>query len=44
VLVFLSVVGGILVFGAAGLILGPVALTITTELLEISTRRAAKLT
>ncbi len=40
VLTFLSVVGGILVFGPAGLILGPVALTITTELLEISSRRA----
>ncbi len=35
VLAFISVVGGIIVFGPAGLILGPVALTITTVLLEI---------
>ncbi len=34
VLAFISVVGGILVFGPAGLILGPVALTITKVLLE----------
>ncbi len=33
VLVFISVVGGLMVFGPAGLILGPVALTITTVLL-----------
>ena len=33
VLVFLSIVGGVLLFGAAGLILGPVVLTITRELL-----------
>jgi predicted PurR-regulated permease PerM len=35
VLAFLSIVGGLLVFGAAGLILGPVVLTITRELLGI---------
>lgn len=35
ILAFISVVGGLLFFGPAGLILGPVALTITTELLEI---------
>jgi predicted PurR-regulated permease PerM len=35
VMAFISVVGGIIVFGPAGLILGPVALTITTVLLEI---------
>ncbi|MCX6937245.1 MAG: AI-2E family transporter [Verrucomicrobia bacterium] len=34
VLVFISVVGGLIVFGAVGLILGPVALTITLALLE----------
>lgn len=35
VLVFISVVGGLVVFGAAGLILGPVVLTVTTVLLEV---------
>lgn len=34
VLAFISVVGGLMLFGSAGLILGPVALTITTVLLE----------
>ena len=34
-LTFLSVVGGLLLFGPAGLILGPVVLTITISLLEI---------
>jgi predicted PurR-regulated permease PerM len=34
-LVFISVVGGILLFGSAGLILGPVILTVTIGLLEI---------
>lgn len=34
VLAFMSVVGGLILFGPAGLILGPVALTVTTELLE----------
>lgn len=34
VLVFISVVGGLIVFGASGLILGPVTLTITLALLE----------
>jgi predicted PurR-regulated permease PerM len=34
-LVFISVVGGLMLFGAAGLILGPLALTLTTGLLEI---------
>jgi predicted PurR-regulated permease PerM len=33
-LVFMSIVGGIFVFGAAGLVLGPVVLTATTVLLE----------
>jgi predicted PurR-regulated permease PerM len=35
VLAFMSVVGGLLLFGAAGLILGPVALTVTLVMLEI---------
>lgn len=35
VLAFISIVGGLLVFGAAGLILGPVVLTITALLLEV---------
>lgn len=34
VLAFLSVVGGLILFGPAGLILGPVVLTITTFLLQ----------
>ncbi len=42
VLVFLSVVGGLLLFGTCGLILGPVVLTITTELLEIWHKRVAR--
>jgi predicted PurR-regulated permease PerM len=39
-LAFISVVGGLILFGPAGLILGPVALTITTVLLEIWRHRA----
>ena len=35
VLAFMSVVGGLILFGSAGLILGPVALTITMELLSV---------
>jgi len=35
VLAFLSVVGGLMLFGPAGLILGPLTITITTMLLEI---------
>lgn len=35
VLVFISIVGGLFVFGAAGLILGPMLLTATTVLLEV---------
>lgn len=38
VLAFMSVVGGLLLFGAAGLILGPIVLTVTTVLLEIWSR------
>lgn len=41
VLVFTSVVGGVMLFGPAGLILGPVALTVTTVLLETWRSRAA---
>ena len=40
VLAFISVFGGLILFGVAGLILGPVALTVTTVLLEIWTDRA----
>ena len=43
VLAFISVVGGLIVFGPAGLILGPVALTITGVLLEIWRHRAVDL-
>jgi predicted PurR-regulated permease PerM len=35
VLAFMSVVGGLILFGPSGLILGPVALTVTMELLGI---------
>lgn len=35
VLIFLSVVGGLILYGAAGLILGPVTLTITIALLKV---------
>ncbi|HPX89368.1 MAG TPA: AI-2E family transporter [Methylophilaceae bacterium] len=41
VLAFMSVVGGLLVFGAAGLILGPVTLTITITLLDIWAKRTS---
>jgi predicted PurR-regulated permease PerM len=39
--VFVSVVGGVIAFGASGIVLGPVILSITTELLEVWHRRAA---
>ncbi|HNV88789.1 MAG TPA: AI-2E family transporter [Methylotenera sp.] len=35
ILAFMSIVGGLLLFGPAGLILGPVTLTVTIALLEI---------
>ncbi len=35
ILAFLSVLGGIILFGAAGIILGPVTLTVTIALLQI---------
>ena len=41
VFVCMSVVGGLILFGPAGLILGPVILTITTVLLEIWRSRTA---
>jgi predicted PurR-regulated permease PerM len=40
-LVFVSVVGGLIVFGATGLVLGPVTLTATTFLMEIWSARSA---
>ena len=40
VVAFISIVGGLTVFGPAGLILGPVAYTVTRHLLEIWTRRS----
>lgn len=39
VLAFMSVVGGLILFGPAGLVLGPVVLTVTTVLLEIWSSR-----
>ena len=39
VLAFISVVGGLIIIGASGLILGPIMLTITMVLLEIWTLR-----
>jgi predicted PurR-regulated permease PerM len=41
VLAFMSMVGGVILFGPAGLILGPVVLTVTAVLLEIWRRRTA---
>ncbi len=39
ILVFMSVVGGLILFGPAGLILGPITLTVTITLLEIWSNR-----
>jgi predicted PurR-regulated permease PerM len=39
--VFIAIVGGILLFGSAGVILGPVALAVTVALVEIWRRRTA---
>lgn len=39
ILIFISVIGGLLQFGAAGLILGPVTLAVTVALLEIWLKR-----
>jgi predicted PurR-regulated permease PerM len=41
VLAFISVVGGLVLFGPAGLILGPVALTVTAVLLDVWRARTA---
>ena len=35
ILAFISLVGGLILFGPAGLILGPVTLTVTLVLLEV---------
>jgi predicted PurR-regulated permease PerM len=39
--VFFSILGGLLVFGASGIILGPVTLSVTDALLEVWRRRTA---
>jgi predicted PurR-regulated permease PerM len=39
--VFFSIVGGIAFFGVAGLVLGPLTLSVTTALLEVLRRRTA---
>ncbi len=39
ILIFISVIGGLLQFGAAGLIIGPVTLAVTVALLEIWFKR-----
>jgi predicted PurR-regulated permease PerM len=43
VLAFMSVVGGLILFGAAGLILGPLILTITIEMLQVWRNRGTAL-
>ncbi len=40
VLVFISVVGGILLFGPSGVLLGPITLTVTQVLLELNSETA----
>ena len=40
-LVFFSVVGGLMLFGSAGLVLGPVAVVVTTALIEVWRQRTA---
>jgi len=39
--VFLAILGGLSLFGAAGLVLGPIILAATVTLLEIIKRRTA---
>ncbi len=39
--VFIAVLGGLVVFGAVGIVLGPVVLVVTAGLLEIWRRRVA---
>jgi len=41
IIVFIAVVGGLLVFGTAGLLLGPIIFTVTVGLLEIWRERTA---
>jgi predicted PurR-regulated permease PerM len=41
--IFVSLVGGLLLFGWSGLVLGPVILTITSALLEICAKRSGEL-
>ena len=42
VIAFLAIVGGIALFGATGIILGPVMVTVTQSVLEIWRRRTAR--
>jgi predicted PurR-regulated permease PerM len=39
--VFISIVGGLALFGASGLILGPVVLAVTSALIDIWRRRTS---
>ena len=39
--VFFSIVGGLAVFGAAGLVLGPITLSVTAALLDLLRRRTS---
>jgi predicted PurR-regulated permease PerM len=39
--IFFSIVGGLTVFGMAGLVLGPITLSVTTALLEVLRRRTS---
>jgi predicted PurR-regulated permease PerM len=41
-LIFLSVVGGLFLFGSSGLLLGPLAVVVTSILLEISRQRTVR--
>jgi len=41
-LVFIAIVGGIFLFGAAGVVLGPLVLSITDALIEVWRRRTAE--
>jgi predicted PurR-regulated permease PerM len=41
VVAFFAIVGGIVLFGASGLVLGPVLVSLTTFLLETWRRRTA---
>jgi predicted PurR-regulated permease PerM len=39
--VFISIVGGLALFGASGLILGPVVLSVTSALVDVWRRRTS---